>query len=684
MADDSQSTFRFRPSARLQRYLGSELIADPNVAIIEFIKNSYDAGASTVLVSFVLDEETTSLTIADDGVGMNEAIFRDHWMRPGFSEKGAIETPRKPGRAATPAQIREASRVPVGEKGIGRLAAGRLGERLDVFTRRARNQPWLHVEFDWRDFDDMHLLMEDVEIAYDFETPPTDPPFAVGTTVVISELTQGWGERVRGRAVRGRRKTRLGRLKQDLEFLVRPMSGRREDFKIVLDSDLAWDEEDLGEITPESAADEADYSYTFSFEKTGGRVEIRREIRRSDEAADLTGAKRHEVLPTLVLTKARAKEEARPSDLICGPFTGRFLYNPPPAARRAREIDESPVGVLLYRDGILVEPYGLHDDDWLGVRARKAQRQGHAAIQPDTFFGHVQISRRSNPRLRDQTNRLGLLEVPESENFIDHVRAEFRFFEDLLYTEILESRWEGKKEEDARREALEAQERSRIFLRALAHALRQPLQGLGYTVVSLQAVRNHPSLPDELRPELDELLDQTRGHVADAERLIKPLLAAEVLEFASVPAESLVTHAVEQNETTARSVGATITVDGVPKADVLVAPQLVEQALAAIINNAIEAPRSNGETPHVAITGTMRGTTVLLRVVDNATGIGGADATTPLASITSTKGRPAVGLQSAESALIATRARLRLLDTGPEGTTFEIALPTRVYGLRDV
>jgi signal transduction histidine kinase len=676
-----ERTFRFRPSARLQRYLGSELIADPNVAIIEFVKNSYDAGASTVVLTFRLDADPTSLTISDDGVGMNEALFRDNWMRPGFSEKGTIDVPRKPRKGATPSELRQASRVPVGEKGIGRLAAGRLGEKLDVFTRRARNQPWLHVDFDWRAFDDMYLLMEDVQIPYDFETSPDVVRFPVGTTVVISELTQGWGERVRGRAVRGRRKTRLGRLKQDLEFLVRPMGGRREDFKIVLESDVAWDDDDLGEITPESAATEADYSYVFSFESVGDKVEIAREIRRSKEAAELAGAPRHDVLPTLTLTRALAKKESRPSELTCGRFEGQFLYNPPPAARRAREIDESPVGVLVYRDGVLVEPYGLHENDWLGVRARKAQRQGHAAIQPDTFFGHVQITRRANPQLRDQTNRLGLLEVSESDNFVEHVRAEFRFFEDILYTEILESRWEGNKEEEARKEALEAQERSRIFLRALAHALRQPLQGLGYTIVSLQAVRDHPSMPPELIPELDELIAQTRSHVTDAEQLIKPLLEAEVPQFASVRVASLVEQAVKQNDTRARDHDVAVVVDTIPNVDVLVAPQLVEQALASILNNAIEAPRPNGTEPTVWVTGSAGKGSVVVRVRDDGTGIRDADPTTPLAAIPSTKGRPAVGLQSAESALTATRARLRLLETGQSGTSFEITLPTRVRGL---
>ena len=77
----------FEPSARLQRYLGRELIADPNLAIVEFVKNGYDAGASRVWIRFELTTSPTVLRIGDDGTGMDLEGFRKNWMRPGFSAK---------------------------------------------------------------------------------------------------------------------------------------------------------------------------------------------------------------------------------------------------------------------------------------------------------------------------------------------------------------------------------------------------------------------------------------------------------------------------------------------------------------------------------------------------------------------------------------------------------------------
>src|SRR3954463_12825586 len=64
-----RKTLHFRPSARLQSILSRELVADPNVALLEFVKNSYDAHASDVLVEFDLGERAADgvIYVADNG-----------------------------------------------------------------------------------------------------------------------------------------------------------------------------------------------------------------------------------------------------------------------------------------------------------------------------------------------------------------------------------------------------------------------------------------------------------------------------------------------------------------------------------------------------------------------------------------------------------------------------------------
>jgi signal transduction histidine kinase len=683
VADRDTQAFYFRPAARLQRFLGRELIADANLAIIEFVKTAYDAGATDVHILFGLREDPTSLIVADNGVGMDEESFEDNWMHPGFSSKAdGAPQPTGPSNAA---RRRQNQRVPVGEKGIGRLAAGRLGERLDVFTRASSSAPWLHVAFDWSEFESMSKPLDEVPIEYDFDTEPEDPPFKSGTLLLIEDLSIIWEEKLRGRPVRGRKTTRLGRLKQDLQFLIRPMKALNQDFTILLDSDMIRDTDDIGTITPEDAISSADYTYSFDFALTRrGAFTIRRRISRSPDLSQLVGEPESESFGTERITAQIAKEEGRPERLLCGSFSGVFLYNPPPAAKRAREINESPVGVLLYRDGMLVEPYGMDDNDWLGVRARKAQRQGHAAIQPDTFSGHVLIARDDNPKLRDMTNRLGLLETLESENFFDHVRAEFRHFEALLYEEVLEPRWEANTRKEASRRAGESQTRANILLRSLAHSLRQPLMGLGWELLTIEDLEARSDLPKDVAETLSGVRKRSEGHIRQAEEVVDEFLELDkkVYEFEDVSVDYLIETAIAQVSRLARSRGAKITSPVIPSVSVLVPPALVVQALASLLTNGIEAPRPEGRTPTVMVHSNMQDGDVLLEIADNGVGIDGATPDTALSAIQSTKGRPAVGLQNAEVAITAAGGRIHLRQTSAEGTTVEVELPTRLAGLR--
>src|SRR5258708_5656190 len=125
-----------RPSARMQRYLGQDLIADPNLAVIEFVKNAYDAGARIVFVEFSLREGSPKrLRISDNGTGMDEEAFCANWLRPGFSEKSPdYHGPSLAASKNAPAFRLSTQREQAGEKGLGRLSAGRLGERMDIWT----------------------------------------------------------------------------------------------------------------------------------------------------------------------------------------------------------------------------------------------------------------------------------------------------------------------------------------------------------------------------------------------------------------------------------------------------------------------------------------------------------------------------------------------------------------------
>src|SRR5947207_1652582 len=118
-----QRKLRFEASAYLQRLIGRELISTDELAVIELVKNAYDAGASSVAITIrpPSTKEPGEVTVLDDGQGMSLEGLERVFMYAGYSDR--------------PSEVDTAARVPTGEKGIGRFAADKLGQNLTVLTR---------------------------------------------------------------------------------------------------------------------------------------------------------------------------------------------------------------------------------------------------------------------------------------------------------------------------------------------------------------------------------------------------------------------------------------------------------------------------------------------------------------------------------------------------------------------
>ena len=75
-------TSRMRPRARLLRTLGADLISSEKVAVVELVKNAYDADASVVLIKFVdaLERGVGAIEFWDDGHGMDREVATQTWF----------------------------------------------------------------------------------------------------------------------------------------------------------------------------------------------------------------------------------------------------------------------------------------------------------------------------------------------------------------------------------------------------------------------------------------------------------------------------------------------------------------------------------------------------------------------------------------------------------------------------
>lgn len=173
-ADVKRTTASFQTQGRLLQELGERLVAKADVALMELIKNAYDADASECRVKF----EGECVEISDDGHGMTEQEFLKKWMH--------IATPDRQ-RAR---QSRRFKRTVTGSKGIGRFAVRFLGRRLRLETvadvpPRGKRRTLLSITFDWERIDKASQLHR-VKIPYEVSIAPEGR--AAGTRLIIEKL----------------------------------------------------------------------------------------------------------------------------------------------------------------------------------------------------------------------------------------------------------------------------------------------------------------------------------------------------------------------------------------------------------------------------------------------------------------------------------------------------------------
>jgi len=122
--------------------LGDQLIRDAGLAVFELVKNAYDADASKCMVTMLDVEEPAKarVVIEDNGTGMDLRTVTGVWLEPGTEYRAEQ---RAEGRRS-----RNYKRLPLGEKGVGRFAAHKLGRDIKLITRAA-GRPEVVVEINW-------------------------------------------------------------------------------------------------------------------------------------------------------------------------------------------------------------------------------------------------------------------------------------------------------------------------------------------------------------------------------------------------------------------------------------------------------------------------------------------------------------------------------------------------------
>jgi len=223
-----------RPRARLLRTLGEELISNEVVAVIELVKNAYDADATRVLIRFTgpLEQGKGSIEALDNGHGMELKTVETVWMEPA--------TPSKRGKVRRTEKLK---RRYLGEKGSGRFASSRLANELEVISRTDGAAKEVFAVFDWRQFDDEKKYLDEILILWEERKPleiqaggsiemlwksdkklPPAHKLGHGTILRMSGLKQKWEAR------------QFEDLRRGLARLISPEASKdEENFEVELD-----------------------------------------------------------------------------------------------------------------------------------------------------------------------------------------------------------------------------------------------------------------------------------------------------------------------------------------------------------------------------------------------------------------------------------------------------------------
>jgi signal transduction histidine kinase len=389
-----------RPKARLIKTIGEDLISNNVVAIIELVKNSYDANSPIVVVEFqgevakivegkkekrVIKKELSKLIVLDEGYGMDLDIIEKVWMEPATNFKKKSENENKYRRFT-------------GEKGIGRFASAKLASKLDIYTRKIDDNE-IVVNFNWDDFSDEEKYLEEIKTKWFVREPESIS--TKGTILELSELNNSWDEH------------QIRELRVSLSRLLSPISPT-EDFLIELK--LPDGLEDLsGLIERPETLNRPDY-YVKGSISDEGIPEIVYFSKKNNEAIPLNISieefklKNPHRLPVCGLFQFEFKVWNRDSDSI------KSLANDIDSTVKNVKGDlDDLAGISIYRDNFRVIPYGNKNNDWLNLNIRRVNNPT-MRLSNNQIVGYVSIGLDTNPELKDQSNREGIV---DSQSFVD-------------------------------------------------------------------------------------------------------------------------------------------------------------------------------------------------------------------------------------------------------------------------
>lgn len=426
---------KYKISSRATILLGRESVSKVESALIELIKNTYDADAFLCYVLF--DVENDNIYLIDNGVGMTKKVIEDNWMMIGTDNKKKEYISTK-------------KRIKSGEKGIGRFALDRLGGVCELFTKNKDEQMTIRWKTNWNSFEEEGKILDDIEAEFEYneqslvELLPTcvrneiekikevldkKIDFETGTMIKISNLRDNWTM------------NQIDKIKKSMEFLVPPKE--QDEFYICQQKNS----EANYELIENSFSEEYDYKIKSVFDGTNFNITLcRNEFDIEKIPEDVFKEERLMRYPyrkedfyakslqfTYSIGELLNTKDAEYIEKVkkIGNFSFEYIFmklqNPKKEIFFYKEIGkkrnewlEEHGGIKIYRDNFWVRPYGESGSDsfdWLGLEARNNANPVAVSSKTEAWTvrnaqgqGTVFISRINNSSILDKSSREGIIE----------------------------------------------------------------------------------------------------------------------------------------------------------------------------------------------------------------------------------------------------------------------------------
>ena len=385
---------QFKVSSALKDLVGKDLIRNENIAIFELVKNSYDAFATKVEITF----EPERIIIADNGKGMTLDDLKNKWLFLAYSaKKDGSEDPETDEKQQSYRD--QINRHYAGAKGVGRFSCDRLGANLIVTTKSEKDKHAEQLTIDWTAFE-KDQKKEFIEVDVQHESLSELPNFPenkkTGTILEITNLRNIWA------------RDEILRLKQSLEKLINPFS---ESLDFTIEIICEWAKKD--DENEKRKDNYYDRNIVNGVVKNSISQVIGLKTTKIDVTLNSDFIETSVVDRDIEIYKIREKNTF---DKLSSVTINLYFLNKAAKTAFSMKMGVQPVNygsIFLFRNGFRILPFGNPgDDSWkLDYRAQQGYNRflgtrdlfGRVDIQTDNVDEFKEVSSRDGGLIQSET-----------------------------------------------------------------------------------------------------------------------------------------------------------------------------------------------------------------------------------------------------------------------------------------